>query len=132
MKTCSRCGQQKPESAFSPKRAQCKACRVEIQDAYQKTPAFKASVYRARLKHRYGITPTQYDAMLADQGGVCKICKGDVIHHKNFSVDHDHTCCPGARSCGKCVRGLLCIRCNNALGWLETHGGNITAYLAGR
>ena len=49
---------------------------------------------------------------------------------RNLSVDHDHACCPtGGRSCGKCARGLLCVRCNSCLGWLETYGGTAAAYL---
>jgi DNA-directed RNA polymerase subunit RPC12/RpoP len=35
-------------------------------------------------------------------------------------VDHDHRCCPGQVSkCGRCVRGLLCFRCNVVAGMLD-------------
>jgi hypothetical protein len=49
-------------------------------------------------------------------------------------IDHDHSCCPVplsgvSRSCGKCVRGLLCVRCNTWLGWLEKYAESARTYL---
>jgi hypothetical protein len=34
----------------------------------------------------------------------------------NLSVDHDHSICSGKRVCEKCFRGILCMKCNVALG----------------
>lgn len=74
---------------------------------------------RAGLLMRYGLMPKQYEAKLAAQGGVCAICKQPEtrLHRGNgpllsLAVDHDHRCCQGKTSCGRCVRGLLCDRCN--------------------
>lgn len=75
-------------------------------------PDFKR---REHLKHLYRTTPEQYDAKLAAQGGVCAICKGKSGDIR-LAVDHDHGCCSTRRSCGKCLRGLICSRCNNLLG----------------
>ncbi len=39
---------------------------------------------------------------------------------RSVVVDHDHACCPGDRSCGACVRGIICHSCNSALGRYES------------
>ena len=75
---------------------------------------------RGVLKHRYGVTPEWYDAKLAEQGGHCALCPARP-NGKRLAVDHDHKCCSGRKSCGKCLRGLLCQKCNAILGHLETH-----------
>lgn len=71
---------------------------------------------RARSLSQYGLTLGDYDALLAAQGGVCAVCEKECSRGTNLSVDHDHDCCPGTKSCGKCVRGLLCRSCNVAIG----------------
>src|SRR5688500_1693885 len=62
-----------------------------------------------QIKINYGITKDDYLAMLERQGGVCATC-GNPPTDKPLCVDHDHT--TGV------VRGLLCHRCNKALGWV--------------
>lgn len=63
---------------------------------------------KERLRRKYKITPDDYDRMFAEQQGRCAICRKE---QPSLSVDHDHV--TGA------VRGLLCHRCNVALGWLN-------------
>lgn len=66
---------------------------------------------------RYGLTLEEYHQLLEDQNYACKICGlKESTYRKRLSIDHDHSCCPGTKSCGKCVRGLLCHHCNAALG----------------
>lgn len=88
-----------------------------------------------RTANRYGITPERYEAMLAEQGGLCAIChqaetaviKGTTC---SLAVDHDRRCCSGKKSCGKCVRGLLCGRCNMALGGIKESAETLRAMAA--
>jgi hypothetical protein len=70
------------------------------------------------LKNRYGITPEQYNILFDKQQGKCSICIKQQPQRK-LSVDHDHRCCKGRRSCGKCIRGLLCVRCNTFIAQFE-------------
>lgn len=63
------------------------------------------------------LTIEAYSELEKSQNGVCKICGNK--DYKRLSVDHDHSCCPGEKTCGNCTRGLLCSRCNKALGAVE-------------
>jgi hypothetical protein len=84
-------------------------------------PHFQEHVYRQySWAWRYGLTPEKFAEMLAAQNGRCKICGTDDPkggnHTSAWTVDHGHACCPGPKSCGKCLRGLLCGPCNRGLG----------------
>lgn len=132
-KTCNRCGEFKPLDDFYPhqrkdqhkisRSAQCKSCvcaqkRIEQPDR--------------RLK-RYGLTAGEYNARITEQNGKCAGC-GLLQQAHEWHVDHDHACCPGERTCGKCVRGLLCRDCNLALGFARDDIARLLGladYLAG-
>lgn len=74
----------------------------------------------AHLVRKYGITSADLEAMVAAQGGMCPICKATEPGGRgNWHVDHDHSCCPTSRTCGKCIRGALCSKCNQALGLFQ-------------
>jgi hypothetical protein len=77
---------------------------------------------------RFGITPERYDEILQSQGGHCAICGIEAEGAgRTLAIDHDHQCCPGRTSCGKCVRGLLCNRHNLALGQFGDDLGQLEA-----
>ena len=81
-----------------------------------------------RLAH--GLTANERDALVALQGGRCAICGRDG---QKLQVDHDHRHCPGRTGCRQCVRGMLCPRCNDALGKLgDTNVPKMLRYLAPR
>jgi Recombination endonuclease VII len=61
---------------------------------------------RGQLKRLYGISPAEYDVLLAKQGGVCAIC--GKASKKTLCVDHCHA--TGT------IRGLLCGKCNTGFG----------------
>ncbi|CAO0836124.1 Recombination endonuclease VII OS=Streptomyces microflavus OX=1919 GN=Smic_81080 PE=4 SV=1 [Streptomyces microflavus] len=70
----------------------------------------------ADLKRLFGITLGDFNRMVAEQGNVCAICDKPQAGDRRLSIDHDRACCPGSRSCGMCVRQLLCNLCNTGLG----------------
>lgn len=77
---------------------------------------------RARyLQRQFNLAEEGYEQILAAQGGVCGCCGGtEVATIRSLAVDHDHMCCPEpGRSCGRCVRGLLCGGCNGLIGMYE-------------
>lgn len=129
MRTCTFCKEVKAFEEFSKHKGgqfglspQCKACNAEKYLRYKEEHPenLEASRLKARLKRYYNMTPDQYYQMLEDQNGVCAICGSDEPSRagksKYFAIDHDHVCCPGALTCGQCVRGLICDDCNILLG----------------
>lgn len=73
-----------------------------------------------RLRKKYGITLIQYQEMMDEQGGVCKIC-GRTPKGRRLAVDHDH-------ETGQ-IRGLLCISCNFLVGQAQRLGKSFLEYL---
>jgi recombination endonuclease VII len=70
----------------------------------------------ARAK-KHGTTMTHLRDLLSAQSDACANpgCQC-ALTIEAACVDHDHRCCSGAGSCGRCIRGLLCQRCNRLLG----------------
>lgn len=129
MKRCSDCGVEKPLEEFVKNRAKksgvssyCKPCwNVRIRRHKQRLYGGERNFL---LELRYGVTEGDVAQMLAEQGGLCAICRSKPAQH----VDHCHDT--------KVVRGLLCFGCNRGLGkasddpallrrglsYLEAHG----------
>ena len=102
---CRNCEQYLDPSKFWGKLTYCKQCSKDLG-------------HSGNLK-KYGMSVDDYITLEKAQNGVCKICNQTEKHRKRLSVDHDHACCPGATSCGSCVRGLLCSNCNKTLGMVK-------------
>jgi hypothetical protein len=124
---------QRPE--FQQKRRARRMANIEVERAKQResyhahkaTKAQWAREYRARhpeltrkiCLRRFRMTPEEFEKILNAQGRACAICRTTTPSgkYRQWCVDHDHRCCPGRKkSCGKCIRGLLCASCNHALG----------------
>jgi Recombination endonuclease VII len=84
-----------------------------------------------RVKCKHKLNPEQYQALVDKQNNTC-VC-GRVFGTTWSTVpriDHDHACCPQSlKSCGKCIRGLLCNRCNRVLGFYRNEPELIPEYL---
>lgn len=104
--TCRTCKRRRSVTHFSEEKRSsrgyvldCKSCRSIIE----------------RMRH-YGIDAHTFQALIAAQCGCCAICDRPFEVEEIPVVDHDHECCPSRKTCGQCVRGLLCAQCNQALG----------------
>lgn len=64
-------------------------------------------------KYEYNMSQEDFDRKMIEQDGNCAICKQPLVRP---DVDHNHSCCPDRRSCGKCTRGILCHTCNTIIG----------------
>ena len=78
----------------------------------------RLAIRARRRETAYGLPPGGYEKLLIAHGGRCAICRGSgTAKGRGMHVDHDHACCPeSAKSCGFCIRGILCDKCNTGLG----------------
>ena len=116
MKICSKCKVQKPLTDYHKRsnrpcgvRSICKECykgyKYKRRDGYNR---------EYDLMKSYSITTKEYDDLLKQQDGKCKICgtTSPIEGRKKYlCVDHDH-------NTGK-IRGLLCDKCNRGIGLLN-------------
>ena len=111
LKKCKKCGKLKDESEFhyaahrlDRRQSRCKKC---TSDANRNNHLFNF----------YGMTLLEYNKMLEEQNEVCAICKQPEVaidcngKIRILAVDHCHKTMK--------VRGLLCNKCNLALGHVE-------------
>ncbi len=76
-------------------------------DRFRASGKKKVSDRRSHLKRNYGLTLEAFDELLVSQGDGCAICGRTDADN----VDHDH-------ETGE-VRGILCFKCNVAIGLLD-------------
>lgn len=115
---CTRCRKKKGVYAFGKdpnkkngRKSWCKKCysaynAQKLKEYRHNNPKYER---QGNLKKNYGITLSEYDALLKKQNYCCAICgrnKKEFV--RELDVDHCH-------KTGK-IRGLLCIRCNTMIG----------------
>jgi Autographiviridae endonuclease VII len=145
VKRCKMCGEEKSVDDFYRNklgrdglRPECKACNLAARKAkyradpkpyiarvkkwqqenserlnayrreYRKRPERQRADRDGHLRRKFGIGIEEYERMFEAHGGVCAICGETRPEERTLHVDHDHE--TGA------IRGLLCFRCNNAIG----------------
>ena len=146
VKTCSKCGEPKPLDDFhraanmrDGHRNECKACfkaaakarynsevavaRVRrwqaanperfaaYQAEYRNRPERKRKMRDLYYRRTHGMSADEVDVMIEAQGGVCAICEERPDVEARLHVDHEH-------ATGR-IRGVLCSRCNHAVGLLR-------------
>lgn len=131
-RTCARCKVEKSREEFGGvTNPYCRPCHTEYERERKRANGQQNPEYtRALNLRRYGLSLEQFDIMLAAQDGRCAICQTDAPGGQGWHVDHDHRCCSTRKtSCGRCLRGLLCSRCNIAIGNLRDDAAIIQAAL---
>lgn len=91
--------------------------------------ALSLHMWAGMIRRKYKLSKQDFDDLANRQNRRCVCGKSLFSGSRRPHIDHDHECCPGDKSCGACVRGLLCFRCNVVLGLYEKESDLLPAYL---
>lgn len=118
-------------------RARCRQCVLDYAREYRDRPGrrekrrseeharrnhpdHKDRILSLRRRNLYGLDGIKFTELLECQNHRCLICDKELDGTNELpAVDHDHSCCSGQKTCGKCIRGILCRSCNSGLGYFH-------------
>jgi hypothetical protein len=130
VKICKKHGNLTDKDVWTKKKC-CRYCHRKSQKKYDLLNKSKFYEIRKIYNHqrklkKYKMSDEDYNSILLNQDGKCKICKKreNIIDNKGknikkLAVDHCHKT--------NKVRGLLCGRCNTAIGLLHESTSNLQA-----
>ena len=85
-------------------RGLCSMCDAIVESGHSLCSEHLKKQHVKSLKRLYGLTREEHAALLVEQHGLCAICQ----KKERLDIDHNHSL--------NTVRGLLCRKCNLALG----------------
>lgn len=122
--SCTDCSKASKKKTRQTKPASQLVKKTYKQNYRAKHPERNDGYYRRANLAKYGLVTSDYDAIFANQNGVCAICKkaesaidSSTKMVKMLAVDHNH-------DTGE-VRGLLCSKCNTGLGLFNDSTANL-------
>ena len=125
MRICPTCKRSEPEASFYTEWKKpcsyCRDCWKAYSARYRKHHKETAQAINRKSWHKHTMRraferklggQTVYETLYAKQNGLCAICSQPETtgRYRTLSVDHCHST--------EKVRGLLCNRCNRAIGLL--------------
>lgn len=155
MKTCRKCGIDKPFSDYYKSgkymRSWCKECDLAYQRSYyaenpervkarasnwrkryskeysKRRKELRKKYYAAELARKHKVPKSQIESMLANRGDNCHACGKvfEAVGKHRRNLDHCHKT--------NVIRGFLCTRCNTILGLCDESAtvlNNIKKYMS--
>ncbi len=109
-KTCKEC--------CSKRSRECEEIRAGGDETMRLRQISKKST-KHRLRVKYGMSLDEMHSMLTDQNFKCKICEYPISEYVGRGGDRNSVACVDHNHETGVVRGILCHRCNAALGLLR-------------
>ena len=117
--TCDRCGSayRKPKP-YTKRYPSTKAWEQFCAECHRASP-----LNSKRLVHHNVPYELAHAWLMQGDQLRCEMCQRRLSRKSQIAtpcIDHNHKCCSSDRSCGHCIRGILCVRCNTHLGAFES------------